>query len=394
MSEKQEPEQTPEHPYTLAGVDLNAASAFSAHAGKVCRASFENNRFFQIRTSVHGQHRASRGWRIQNAPAGYFNVAGMDGNGTKPILNSAANTVSDAARDLVAMLAGDITRHGGYPGLMLEQVDIHKLGERGSETFQSMTGLIDALGDIAREQGLVLFGGEMAEMRDAVTRVVTIDGRPAFNWCGCMIGIGHDNMEITGAHVATGDAIIALGEPGFRANGISAVRRHLARRFGDEWWNHPDAGPVIREAARPSTLYDRFLTDMNGWNDPGFVPRIRFGFIAHNTGGGLPEKLVRPLFELGHSLVLDDLHMPSDLMQQVVAGEGMSDLQAYETLNGGQGAFIVVRKTDVREALGFARQAGLDPRVVGTIVVTPKSGPFAEVLSRYTDTRFRIEQAA
>lgn len=314
----------------------------------------------------------------------------MDGNGTKPILNSAANTVPDAARDLVAMLAGDITRYGGRPTIMLEQIDVHHLGKPNSETFKSMTGLVDALGEIVREQGIVLLGGEMAEMRDTVTRVVTIDGRPAFSWCGCMIGISHDNMEITGAHVATGDAIIALGEPGFRANGISAVRRHLARRFGDEWWNDPDAEPVIREAARPSTLYDQFLIDMNGWNDHSFVPRIRFGFIAHNTGGGLPEKLVRPLFELGHSLVLDDLHMPSDLMREVVIGEGMGDLQAYEILNGGQGAFIVVRETDVRETLGFARQAGLDPRVVGTIVAAPKSGPYAEVLSRYTERKFRI----
>ncbi|MCL5774674.1 MAG: hypothetical protein M1333_00515 [Patescibacteria group bacterium] len=213
------------------------------------------------------------------------------------VLIDAASSHRQAARDLVAMTCGDITRFGGLPAVFINVLDVKTLGANGGSastyeraTNQAFRNLMEGLGEVCREQNLVAFKGETAELgvcvgsenRDAMTQ---------FNWAGTAIGVYHPDKMITGETLAPGQCVVAFQEVGFRSNGVSSVRKALAKKFGAEWYRNSKAAAAILAAAKPSVLYDRFFSWLNGWFEADFVPILKAHLIVHVTGGAIRSKL-------------------------------------------------------------------------------------------------------
>jgi len=197
-----------------------------------------------------------------------------------------------------------------------------------------------------------------------------------------MTGVYDRRRMITGNTIASGMKIIALKERGFRANGISSVRKSLAMRLGKEWWSNPDASDAIRAAAEPSVLYDRFLQHLNGWNSKQFEQLVKIHGIIHLSGGAFEGKLGHDvLFPRGLSAEIYNLWEPPPIMQSCADWRGMDDEGSYNTWNGGQGVLLIVSADDVEWILWESSNWGIQALCSGEVV--KRDEPFVRIQSKF-----------
>lgn len=372
----------PKDQYKQDGVDVVEGDKFSAYAGKICQSSFKNSPFVEVLDPSGGYFRGVRSFRFRGLPDGFSIGATSDGNGTKVVFNDAAQMPFVAARDLIAMSCGDITRDGGLPLIHNNVLDAGSIGEKGSPENQFFRTLIAGLGDIAKKMRIVIFRGETAELGPCIGSEIP-GSKYRFNWSGTAIGVYDPDMTITGNLVSEGQDIIAFREYGGRANGYSSFRKAFAMQFGSEWFNNPDAQPYIEQAAYGSVLYDPFLTKINGWYD-GFTPLIRVRKLIHVTGGAFEGKLGQDLlFRKGLSAVLDNLWDPPEIMRLCQKWRDMPDEQAYKTWNGGQGMLAILDPDNSERFIQQASEAGLEAKICGKI--TKEDKPQIRIISKFRD---------
>ncbi len=354
--------------YAKAGVNLTAGDAFSAFAGRICKESFRNSSYVKVHDHSVGHFRGPRGFEFINLPEGFFQMGAPDGIGTATIIVSAAGAHHTSSSRLLAMTAGDITRYGGLPLVLFNVLEAKTLGMPDSELFKAYQRMMLGLGDYAIDQGIVLMGGETAEMNDCVSsEIVNSPTMPVYNWSGIMIGVGHPDKIITGKTLKPGQHVIALVDK-LRSNGGSLMRKYLREFFGKKWWQNPKAKELIIKIASPAKLYDKFLSTMNGWHNCSFTPVIKMHAIAHISGGGIRTKFFEDVLRrLGHSAVLENLPIPPTFMSDCVDKMGINDEEAYQVLNGGVGALVVVGESDADEFCRLASLAGFDTYNAGFI---------------------------
>lgn len=374
--------------YAADGVNVSEGDSFSAFAGGICRSTYGNNPYVTVNDMSRGHFRGPRTFNFKGLPAGYAIDAAPDGIGTKVVLIDAASSYRQAARDLVAMTCGDITRFGGLPAVFINVLDVKTLGKHGGSagayeraTNQAFRNLMEGLGEVCREQNLVAFKGETAELGVCVSSE-NRDAMAQFNWAGTAIGVYHPDKMVTGETLAPGQCVVAFREVGFRSNGVSSVRKALSKKFGAEWYRNPKAAAAILAAAQPSVLYDRFLSWLNGWFEADFVPIVKAHLIVHVTGGAIRSKFGEDvLFPRGLSAHLDMLWEPPEIMRQCAEWRGMSDEECYETWNGGQGALVVVDECDYEILEVLAKKQGLEARLCGRI--TDHKNPRVTIRSKF-----------
>ncbi|MEI8223608.1 MAG: AIR synthase-related protein [bacterium] len=358
-------------------VNLDVGNSFSAFAHRINQGSYFNSPFVTVKESEIGGFRSSKGYRLQGLPVDIWNTAGMDGIGTKVLISDAAKMYETSAADLVAMVCGDITRKGGLPLIMMNVLNVASLDTH--EYITAAQQLMRGLGEYAKQQHLVLFNGETAELKG----LGLADSAPQFSylWESAGIGVFRESTEITGASIRPGQTIIAFQDKSPGSNGITELRRGLAKMHGTEWWNNPDAVSDIAAAAMPCTLYDRFLTHLNGWYNNDFVPTIKVHGIAHISGGGIPDKLAGDLlFSQGYGADLDNLFDPPAIFQKVAKAREIDFStmknrdylkRLYDMWHGGQRLLVIVDEQDVDLCLQIAVKHNLVAQIAGVVTDTP-----------------------
>lgn len=371
--------------YTQDGVDVSEGDSFSAAAARVCRNSRGNSRFVEVIDFSTGHFRGPRGFRLRNLPDGCSMNLAPDGVGTKTIIIDAASTHARASQDLVAMCCGDITRWGGLPILFTNVLDVATLGKHRPDALRherninkSFRVMMEGLGKVAREQNIVVFNGETAELGICVGSE-NPEALTMFNWAGTAFGVYHPDKMITGDRLKPGLDVIALREYGFRSNGISSVRKAFNEKFGRDWYIHPSASRAIRDAAKSSVLYDKMFTYANGWYGTG---RLDIQLIVHVTGGAIRSKFAEDiLFPRGLSADLDDLWEPPMIMKDCAICRGLNGAECYETWNCGQGALVVTEPQNSLALILHAASHHIEAKVCGRIVSSQR--PFLRIKSRF-----------
>ncbi len=366
-------------------VDLDAGNSFSAFAHKVNQSSYHNSPFVVVRESEIGGFRSSKGFKLQNLPADLWLTGGMDGIGTKVLISDAADLYHLSPADLMAMTCGDITRKGGLPLIFMNVLNVASLeGENNIRARRLMQGL----GSIAKEQRIVLFNGETAELKGL--SIADSDPNLSYLWESAVVGVINEKTEITGASIRPGQVIVAFEDKSPGSNGITELRRGLSDFYSNHgflWWNNSKAKDDIKAAAMPCTLYDNFLNYINGWYDKKgnpsktFEPVIKIHGIAHISGGGIPDKLAGDLlFSQGYGALLRDLFSPPEIFEKVgkvrrKAFPDMSDTdylkRVYNNWHGGQRLLAIVDQKDVSLLLSEAKDYGLVTRIAGEVIGQP-----------------------
>lgn len=375
--------------YAQDGVNVEAGDDLSAFAAKICKATFGNSPYVKVRDRSDGRFRGVRTFSLVGLPEECEQTVSADGIGTKVVLSDAAGSHRVSGHDLLAMALGDLTREGSLGLVYTNILDVSNVGEPEEAANDAIRRLFLGLRNAADQGGIVLLKGEIAELGSLVGSE-NPDATLKYNWSGVLYGVAHPEKIITGDELAPGQILVALQEDGFRSNGISAVRAAFRMRYGDEWWADPAARFAISEAARPSVLYDRFLTRMHGWHDPSFFrPIIPLAGIAHITGGGIPSKLGEDLlFPRGLSAELYDLYDPPIVMRWCAEWRGMADEECYRTWNGGQGMIVAMDTRAYPRFEAEALRAGIHSRKCG--IITRNVRPALSIRSKFSSARIEF----
>jgi phosphoribosylformylglycinamidine cyclo-ligase len=368
--------------YAQDGVDVIEEADFSKYAASICKTSYENSFFVDVHDLSLGQFRGPRPFSFKNLPEGFFIEASTDGIGTKGIIIDAAKTHADAAYDLIAMTASDITRYGGVPLVFVNALDIVSVGEDNDEARLAYKSVLDGLGKVAKDSNIVILKGETAQMGVCIGSEIA-DSKTKLNWTGAMIGAYHKDKMITGETIRPGQIILALKENGFRCNGISSLRKALANKFGEQWWKNPEAKKSIKLAATPSVLYDKYVTTLHGWYNSDFKPKVKLHAVVHVSGGAIKEKLAKDiLFSQGMGADIDDLWDPPKIMKECAQWRGIKDEEFYETWNGGQGMMLIVDEKDAEKCLNLAKDFGIEAKISGKVTNIPKVKIFSKLSNK------------
>lgn len=254
-----------------------------------------------------------------------------DGVGTKVLLAHEFNEHITVGIDLVAMCANDLICVGAKPTLFLDYFATGKLDvEQG-------LALIEGIAAGCDEAGMLLVGGETAEMPD-----VYEGGH--YDLAGFAVGeLAPENL-LTGETIRPGQKIIGIASSGIHSNGLSLARK----LFQDS--------DQRRALLTPTRLYVRPVMHLLKT-----FPKAITG-MAHITGGGW-----RNLFRLS-SQVGFEIHQPLPVLPvfESMLARGLSRQEAYHTFNMGMGMAILVDHS--AEAIVTAlNAAGFDARIVGEV---------------------------
>jgi phosphoribosylformylglycinamidine cyclo-ligase len=368
-----------ERKYTQDGVNVVEGDTFSRFAGSICKATYENSPYIEVRDFSRGHFRGPRGFRLKGLPADCWLDAAPDGDGTKVVLVDAAGDYDNAAYGWIAMTCGDITRWGGIPLVLVNTLDTETIGKLGQPVNNAFRAMIAGVQRIAAEQQLVMLKGETAELPGCVTS----PNEAAFAkylWSGVAIGAYNPRTIITGDKIQEGMAVMALRERGLRNNGISSARKAIVMAFGS--LSCLKAQEAVKMAATPAVLYDKFLATANGWFAEDFKPIIPMYLIVHLTGGALKSKFAEDiLFPRGLSAYLDKLWEPPEIMRQCAQWRGMDDEECYETWHGGQGVLVVIDAADEAYFISLAGTFGIEARRAGKI--TKEDKPTVVIESKF-----------
>ena len=368
--------------YAQDGVDVVEGDSFSSFAGALCRATYGNCPFVEVRDFSRGHFRGPRGFKLKGLPEGFYMDATPDGDGTKVVVVDAAGDYDNGAYGWIAMVGGDVTRWGGKRLLLVNNFDTETIGKTGDPVNNACRAMMRSQQRICNEEGLVMYKGETAELPGSVTSP-NQNALVKYLWSGVAIGAYNPATVITGDQVRSGMIAMALRELGFRNNGISSMRKAFAMKFGPDWYSNPEAQEAIKAAAVHAVLYDKFLETINGWFAEGFEPIIPSYLNVHLTGGALKSKFAEDiLFPRGLSARLDNLWEPSWIMRQCAQWRGMTDEECYETWNGGQGEIVVIDPENENKFIDMAANFGIEAQCAGKI--TNEAQPSVVIESKFT----------
>lgn len=371
-----------EDKYEQDGVNVSEGDKFSRFAGELCRQTYGNSPYVEVRDFSRGHFRGPRGFRLKNLPEGCWLEAAPDGDGTKPGLVVGAEDFDNAAHGWFAMTGGDVTRWGGYPLIFVNNLDTSTIGKEGDPVNQAFRRMMLCLKRICDEHSVVMFKGETAELGECVGSK-NPGATVKYLWSGVAIGAYNPKTIITGDQVAEGMSVMALREYGFRNNGVSSVYKALAMAYGPTWFSNPAAQDAIRKAAVPAVLYDEFLVAANGWHSENFEPIIPTYLNVHLTGGAIKSKFAEDiLFPRGLSARLDGLWEPPEIMRQCAEWRGMNDDECYKAWHGGQGVLAVINADDEIRFTEMARSFGIEAKKAGTI--TKEVSPVVTIESKFS----------
>ncbi|MFT9267739.1 phosphoribosylformylglycinamidine cyclo-ligase [Oenococcus sp.] len=281
-------------------------------------------------------------------PAGYKNpvlVSGTDGVGSKLLLAQAADQHGSIGQDLVAMVANDILVQGAKPLFMLDYLAIDHVES------DKVAKIVAGIADGARQAGMALIGGEMAELADMYPK-------NEYDLAGFAVGVVDKTAILDGSRSAKGDVLLGLASNGLHSNGFSLVRQLLMKN-PDLSWAQLDPN-LQTELLKPTRIYVKALLPL--------MQAHRIHAAAHITGGGMLENLPRML----NNNVTAEIHwgtwpIPAIFKRLQTAGQ-LSDTEMLRTFNLGIGLVVTVAPDQAAAASESLKAAGEQVYPIGHLI--------------------------
>jgi len=207
-------------------------------------------------------------------------VSGTDGVGTKLMLARQLGRHDTIGIDLVAMCVNDILTCGAEPLFFLDYFATGKLH------LDEAQAVIEGIAAGCRLAGCALIGGETAEMPGMY-------GAGEYDLAGFTVGAVERSDLLDGSRIRAGHRILGLASSGPHSNGYSLIRKVIEQSGADleASITAPSGEPVKLGSAllAPTRIYVKPVLSMLGEG--------RIDGLAHITGGGLTENIVRILPE-------------------------------------------------------------------------------------------------
>lgn len=333
--------------YKDSGVDIEIGDKCSKMAYNAAKATFIS------RSSMIGEPVKDDGGFAGMLDMGnFYLIQNDDGVGTKIEVAEKMGKFDTLGYDLVAMVADDAICLGA------ETISITNTLDSPGLDAEMVGGLMDGLKKACLEQKIVVPGGELAELGNALNSNV---------WNATAVGVLKKDSVITGDDIKVGDIIIALKSDGIRSNGLSLARYILTKQFGNDWVNedYGDGRTWGEVILTPCKIYSRALLGIIGGFDDNKKHFVKG--LVHNTGGGIKGNLPRLLKKNGLGANLDTLVKPHEFMSKMMEYGNVSRDEAYKTWNMGVGMMMIVDLDNVDMAISELSSQGIDAQVIGSI---------------------------
>ncbi len=336
--------------YRDAGVDIGAGSEFVRRISPLVRSTFRP----EVLTDLGGFGGLFR------FPADRYKdpilVSGTDGVGTKLRIAFMMDRHDTVGIDLVAMCVNDVLVSGAEPLFFLDYLATGKLLPEKAEAI--VKGIVAG----CREAGCALIGGETAEMPSFYT-----DGE--YELAGFAVGVVDRPKLIDGSTIGPRDVLVGLASTGLHSNGFSLARRALLEegRF--------TLSSVLPELDRP--LGEMLLTPTRIYAKSvlTLTQESRIKGIAHITGGGLTENVVR-ILPKGCRAVIDRRLWKVPTLFEVIQRAGSVDREEmYRVFNMGVGLVLIVSPESVDTLLRRLSELGESSWRIGLIEAAETDHP-------------------
>ena len=310
--------------YRAAGVDLKTAARATERISELARSTF-NSRVLGDIGFFGGLYHLKK----HRDPV---LVSSADGVGTKVRIAAMLGRYDTVGEDLVNHCINDILVGGAKPLFFLDYIAMGKLDEEAAEA------MVSGLAKACRESGVVLIGGETAEMPGVYV------GKE-FDLAGFIVGVVEKDEVIDGSTINEGDVIVGIPSSGLHTNGYSLVRKVFG--LDDDLSALEKFYPVLER-----TLGEELLEPHRCYLGAveGQLEKIKG--MAHITGGGFRENVPRVLPKgLGARIDASSWSRPPIFMLIQEAG-GVSRDEMFDVFNMGIGMVAMTSVEDASHLLG------------------------------------------
>jgi phosphoribosylformylglycinamidine cyclo-ligase len=273
-------------------------------------------------------------------------VSGTDGVGTKLRLAIDLGIHDTVGIDLVAMCVNDIIVQGAEPLFFLDYYGCGHLDEQTAAT------VISGIAEGCKQAGAALVGGETAELPGMYAH-------DDYDLAGFCVGVVDKQRIIDSKSVTPGDKIIGLHSSGPHSNGFSLIRKILADSESDAAspWEGSTLGKTL---LTPTRIYVRSILHL--------IEAVPVHGIAHITGGGIPENLVRVLNPAVDARIdLNAWERPA-IFRWLQEQGNVAEPEMLRTFNCGIGMMIIVPPDAVDAAIASLTASGETAVLLGEIV--------------------------
>jgi len=325
--------------YAAAGVDIDRKMAALAAIKKMVRTTAGPGVLSDL--GLFGGLYASPG-------AGQVLVASTDGVGTKLKVAVMAGRHDTVGQDLVNHCVNDILVQGARPLFFLDYLGTSRFMP---EVFRSV---IAGLCQACRQNGCALLGGETAEMPGLYPP-------GEYDLVGTIVGAVDRRKMITGAAIRPGDIVLGLPSSGLHTNGYSLARKVL---FEQAKLQPHDLFPGTRR-----TVAQVLLAVHRSYLKPvmGLIRRVPVTGMAHITGGGFPDNIVRVL-PTDSLAVIDRAAWKVPPVFRVIQECGQVDRdEMYRVFNMGIGYVVMMPARFAEQAIRILADANCRAVPIGRI---------------------------
>ena len=276
-------------------------------------------------------------------------VSGTDGVGTKLLIAQQMGIHDTIGIDLVAMCVNDILVHGAEPLFFLDYIGLGKLKPALVEQ------LVKGVSEGCLQAGCALIGGETAEMPGFYAE-------DDYDLAGFAVGAVEKTKVLTGSNIASGDIILGIKSSGLHSNGYSLARKVLLTHSGYALEQLvPDLGKTLgEELLTPTRIYVQAILSL--------LDTVPVKGLAHITGGGIPENLIRILPEGCTACIHSSAWEVPPIFALISQLGKVEKPEMLRTFNSGIGMIVVAEPIYCDKVVKHLREKGEECIVIGEII--------------------------
>ena len=303
--------------YADAGVDIAKANKLVDTIGKIAKQTFRSGVIGDI-----GGFGGLFSLNLANLDRPVL-VSSTDGVGTKLKIAFMLDKHDTVGIDLVAMCVNDIIVQGAKPLFFLDYLSMGNLDN------QRAANIIKGIADGCKQSQCALIGGETAEMPGFYQN-------NEYDLAGFAVGVVDNSKIIDGTEIRVGHKLIGIASSGLHSNGYSLVRKicfDVLKLKLDQ--QIPELGKTIaEELLTPTKIYAATIN--------GLLKDLPIHGIAHITGGGISENIVRVVPQACSILIRDESWDIPPIFSFLQQAGNISEKEMVRTFNMGLGMIVVV----------------------------------------------------
>ncbi len=312
--------------YADAGVDIDKANKLVDTIGQIAKQTFRTGVISDI-----GGFGGLFSLNLANLDRPVL-VSSTDGVGTKLKIAFMLDKHDTVGIDLVAMCVNDIIVQGAKPLFFLDYLSMGKLDN------QRVANIIKGIADGCKQAQCALLGGETAEMPGFYET-------HEYDLAGFAVGVVDNSKIIDGTEIRVGHQLIGIASSGIHSNGYSLVRKicfEVLKLKIDEFI--PELGKTIgEELLTPTRIYAATINSL--------LKDLPIHGIAHITGGGIPDNLVRVVPQACSILIRDESWDVPPIFSFLQQAGNISEKEMARTFNMGLGMIVVVPDNAILDVL-------------------------------------------